>query len=107
MNSESNQVGKMAEENTITSVPVFSPQDTEAKTGVDRTSFSCKKMISDTAKSMCCMLCYCSGENYCSDFPIINFSEYTVQECTNACEGESGYEQDDVRCCCFVFTPLS
>jgi hypothetical protein len=89
--------------NTTKTQPIFNPSDKEVKASG---SCSCKKMVSDTVSSLCCCCPY-SISNYCLDFPLINFSEYTLRECQNACSGNPGYVQDDIRCCCFVCTPFA
>jgi hypothetical protein len=97
-------VAKVAKVANVANVANVEKGSEEKKTV--NTSFSCKKMVSDTVSSLCCCCPY-SISNYCLDFPLINFSEYTLRECQNACSRNPGYAQDDIRCCCFVCTPVA
>jgi hypothetical protein len=63
----------------------------------------CKKLLVDTIQNVCCCVLY--SHRYFNDLEDMPMSMYTCKTTNKACNGDYGI--DDVRCCCFVFTPIT
>ena len=64
---------------------------------------SCKKLSTDTFQNICC---FCINTHlYFDQFDTVPLTYYLCNTSNKACNGK--YNQDDMRCFCWVFSPIS